>query len=259
MKLIANISMMFTELPLVERLAAAATAGFEGVEIQFPDPNETAEIVAASAATGMPVELINVPRGPGDAVGLACLPDQRVAYREAVQSCAKQAEALKVRKVNVLAGRPPEGVSRSECLEVFKRNLIYTADVMAEIGVKVMTEPVNRRDVPGFFLTGLSGPLAILDDLSHPNLALQFDFYHMAITEPDLPEAITRAGAQIGHVQFADTPGRHEPYTGKVDFAAALNALRATGYDGAVSAEYNPATKTTEGLDWMPDFKRMLT
>ncbi|GGA26028.1 hydroxypyruvate isomerase family protein [Neptunicoccus cionae] len=259
MKLIANISMMFTELPLVERLAAAGQAGFEGVEIQFPAPEETAEIAAASAASGMPVTLINVPRGPGDAVGLACLPDQQIAYRAAVQSCAKQAETLQVRKVNVLAGRPPEGASRAECLTVLRDNLIYTADVMAEIGVKVMIEPVNRNDVPGFFLTGLSEPLALLEDLSHPNLALQFDFYHMAITEPDLPEAITRAGARIGHVQFADTPGRNEPGTGTVDFAAALQALRETGYNGEVSAEYNPKHKTTEGLDWMPEFKRMLT
>ncbi|WP_069300499.1 hydroxypyruvate isomerase family protein [Neptunicoccus sediminis] len=259
MKLITNISMMFTELPLTERLAAAAKAGFEGVEIQFPDPADTAKIAAASTASGMLVELINVPRGPNDAVGLACLPDQQTAYRAAVQSCAQQAEALKVRKVNVLAGRPPQDASRSACLEVFKSNLIYTADIMAGIGVKVMIEPVNRGDVPGFFLTGLSEPLEILNDLSHPNLALQFDFYHMAITEPDLPEAIAQAKAHIGHVQFADTPGRHEPGSGTVDFAAALNALRDTGYAGAVSAEYNPATHTTKGLDWMPEFKRMLT
>ncbi|PLS21383.1 hydroxypyruvate isomerase family protein [Neptunicoccus cionae] len=259
MKLIANISMMFTELPLPDRLAAAAQAGFEGVEIQFPAAEEVSEIAAASAACGMPVTLINVPRGTGDAVGLACLPDQQEAFRDAVQFCAKQAEALKVRKVNVLSGRPPEGASRAACMEVLKSNLLYTADAMSEIGVRVMIEPVNRTDVPGFFLTGLAEPLALLAELSHPNLALQFDFYHMAITEPDLTEAVRQAGARIGHVQFADTPGRHEPGTGSVDFAAALKTLGETGYDGEVSAEYNPANGTTAGLDWMPEFKRMLT
>ncbi|MBR9862642.1 MAG: TIM barrel protein [Rhodobacteraceae bacterium] len=259
MKLIANISMMFTELPLPDRLVAAAQAGFDGVEIQFPALDETAGIAAASRASRMPVTLINVPRGPGDAVGLACLPDQQDAYRAAVQSCAKQAETLKVHKVNVLSGRPAAGADRAACMEVLKSNLIYTADVMAQIGVKVMIEPVNRTDVPGFFLTGLDEPLSLLAELSHPNLALQFDFYHMAITEPDLSEAIRRAGAQIGHVQFADTPGRHEPGTGSVDFVAALKALRETGYNGEVSAEYNPEHTTTEGLDWMPEFKRMLT
>jgi len=258
MKLIANISTMFHEVPLCTRLAAARDAGFDGVEIQFPGADDIDALKAASHATGMPITLINVPRGPGDAVGLAALPGQDDAYRAAVATCAAQAQALGVRKVNVLSGRPADGMAREACLATLKRNLAHTADVMAAIDVSVMVEPVNRGDVPGFFLSGLAEGLALLDEIDHPNLALQFDFYHMAITEPDLPAAIRRAGPRIGHVQFADAPGRHEPGTGRIDFAAAFAALRDTGYADAVSAEYTPRHGTTQGLAWLPDFKRMI-
>ncbi|MDU9004517.1 hydroxypyruvate isomerase family protein [Sedimentitalea todarodis] len=259
MQLIANISMMFTEAALAARLEAARLAGFEGVEIQFPEVSDIASIRAASDATGVPVTLINVPRGPGDAVGLAALPGQADAYRVAVAVCAEQARMLGVCKVNVLAGRPPAAATHDACLATLHRNLKHTADVMAAIGVRVMVEPVNRGDVPGFFLSGLSEGLELLDSIDHPNLALQFDLYHMAITEPDLPAAIRRAGSRIGHVQFADTPGRNEPGTGTIDFAAAFAALRDIGYDGEVSAEYNPRRTTSDGLGWMAEFERMMT
>lgn len=259
MQLIANISMMFTETAIADRLEAAQRAGFEGVEIQFPKVSDVTSIRAASDATGLPVTLINVPRGPGDAVGLAALPGQEDAYRAAVAVCAEQAEALGVRKVNVLAGRPPKDAAYEACLDTLRHNLMHTADVMAKIGVRVMVEPVNHGDVPGFFLSGLTDGLALLDCIDHPNLALQFDLYHMAITEPVLPGAIRRAGPRIGHVQFADTPGRNEPGTGVTDFAAAFAALREIGYDAEISAEYNPRSTTTEGLGWMSEFKRMMT
>jgi len=137
-------------------------------------------------------------------------------------------------------------------------NLRRSGDLFGTIGVKVMVEPVNPVDVPGFFLTSLDEALEALDLADHPNLFLQFDFYHMAITEPDLVAAIERAGPRIGHVQFADTPGRHEPGTGTIDFQAALAALRQTGYDGAVSAEYRPAGDTLAGLGWMKDFREAM-
>ena len=258
MRLISNISMMFTEVPVIDRLAAARAAGFDGVEIQFPDVDDISALAAESRRTAMPIALINVPRGPGDAVGLASLPGQEQAYRAAVADCARNVEVLGVRKVNVLAGRPPADADPADCARVLRQNLIHAADVMQEIGVRVMVEPVNRGDVPGFFISGLAVGLGVLSDIGHPNLFLQFDLYHMAITEPDLCAAITQAGPRIGHVQFADAPGRHEPGTGDIDFAAALDALRATGYDGEVSAEYNPKTETPAGLDWMPRFRKLL-
>lgn len=259
MRLIANISMLFTQLPLAERLAAARAAGFEAVEIQFPQADDIAALQDAAGNTGMAITLINVPRGQGDAVGLAALPEQQEAFRAAVATCAGHARALGVRKVNVLSGRPAPGADPALCRQVLKDNLQHTAAVMEKIGVQVMVEPVNPVDVPGFFLTGLRPALDLLAELSHPNLALQFDFYHMARTEPDLCAAIAQAGPHIGHVQFADTGGRHEPGTGSIDFSAAFAALRHTGYDDDVSAEYNPAGRTMDGLGWITDVKRMIT
>ncbi|TMV12646.1 hydroxypyruvate isomerase family protein [Arenibacterium halophilum] len=258
MKLIANISMMFTEVALAQRLDQARAAGFEGVEIQFPDDADIAPLQAAIRDTGLPVVLINVPRGPGDAVGLASLPGEEPAFARAVETCARQAKALGVRKVNVLAGRPPEGADPAACRATLVANLRHAAEVFAGIGVRVMVEPVNPGDVPGFFLPSLGAALSVLNEAAHDNLALQFDLYHMEITEPDLLEAIRTAGKRIGHVQFADTPGRHEPGTGTIDFARAFDALRATGYADVVSAEYRPAGATTDQLGWIPDFKRIL-
>lgn len=258
MHLCANISMLFTELPLTERPAAAARAGFDSIEIQFPTPEETTALVDAATACTMPVTLVNVPRGTGDEVGLAALPGREDDFADAVAQGVAQAGELGASKVNVLAGRPPAGADLQSCQDALAGNLRFAADRFAEIGVRVMVEPVNASDVPGFHLTALETALAALARADHPNLALQFDLYHMAITEPDLNAAIARAGGAIGHVQFADVPGRHEPGTGRIDFAGAVAALRASGYDGALSAEYHPLGATGEGLGWIPDFREFL-
>ncbi len=259
MQLIANISMLFGEMPLAQRLAAARDGGFDGVEIQFPDDSDIAPLRASMADTGLPIALINVPRGTGDEVGLAALPGRQDDFRAKVALCARHAAALSVRKVNVLAGRPPAGADPGLCRQTLVDNLRHAADVMAAIGVKVMVEPVNPRDVPGFFLNDLQSALDVLDEAAHSNLFLQFDFYHMAITEPDLCAAIAQAGSRIGHVQFADTQGRHEPGSGDIDFAAAMQALRQTGYDDVVSAEYRPEGDTGAGLGWIEGFRRMMS
>lgn len=259
MRLISNISMLFPEHPLADRIAASQAAGFDGVEIQFPETADLAPLRAAIDATGLPVVLINVPRGTGDEVGLACLPDRVEDFRAAVAVCAEQARVLGVQKVNVLSGRPLAGSDPAACRRVLIDNLRHAADVMGGIGVKVMVEPVNPVDVPGFYLTGLAPALQLLKDAAHPNLFLQFDFYHMAITESDLSAAIAEAAPMIGHVQFADTQGRHEPGHGDIDFDAALRALRATGYDDVISAEYRPAGTTLAGLGWMDSFRKALS
>lgn len=243
---------------LAGRLAAAAADGFDSVEVQFPASGEIEALAEASARHELPVNLINVSRGQGDEVGLAALPGREADFRAAVERCRRDAARLGAHKVNVLAGRPEPGADPAACLDTLVENLRHAAGQMAQDGLRVMVEPLNPRDMPGFFLTGLDPALEVLEAAGHPNLALQFDLYHMAITEPDLPAAIGRAGPRIGHVQFADTPGRHEPGTGGTDFAAALAALRQSGYDDDVAAEYRPAGTTSDGLGWMPGFRRML-
>ena len=258
MHLSANLSMLFFEVPMVERMALAAEAGFASVEIQFPEADAIPALARASETLELPVTLINVPRGEGDEVGLAALPGREEEFRAAMERCAAQAKTLRVAKTNILAGRPPAGADREACLSCLTDNLRRAGDLFGAIGVKVMVEPVNPVDVPGFFLTSLDAALEALERSDHPNLYLQFDFYHMAITEPDLVSAIRRAGPRIGHVQFADTPGRHQPGTGTIDFAGAMAALKETGYDGAISAEYRPRGETSAGLGWMRDFREMM-
>lgn len=257
MLLCANLSTMFTEYPMPDRFFVARDAGFDAVEIQFPDEHDLATLARARAGANIEVVLINVPRGRADEIGIAALPGREADFAKAVQICRRNAEALGVGKINVLAGRtgaaPPEA-----CAEVFDHNLRLAADAFGRDGRRVVVEPLNARDAPGFFLQGLAAGMAALDRADHPNLALQFDIYHMAITEPDLCAAITRAGARIGHVQFADTPGRHEPGSGTVDFKAALCALGATGYAGALSAEYTPLADTLGGLGWMAGMRRLI-
>lgn len=258
MHLSANLSMMFLEAPMVDRMRLSREAGFASVEIQFPEDAMVPSIAQASTDLGLPVTLINVPRGTGDEVGMAALPGREDDFRIAMESCAAQARKLRVAKINILSGRPPAGVDRETCMACLTDNLRRAGDLFGDIGVKVMVEPVNPVDVPGFFLTSLDEALEALDRAAHPNLFLQFDFYHMAITEPDLVVAIERAAPRIGHVQFADTPGRHEPGTGTIDFARAMAALKETGYQGAVSAEYRPKGETLAGLGWMKDFREMM-
>ena len=258
MELCANISMLFTEAPLAERVGLAAKAGFAAVEIQFPAEEEIEALDRARRAAGIPIALINVPIGGPGEVGLAALPGREADFVAALDVCAAQARRLEVAKVNVLSGRPPADVDPEDCHLCLSENLRRAGDRFAPLGVKVMVEPVNPHDVPGFFLTGLDAGLAALERAAHPNLFLQFDFYHMSITEPDLPQAIRRAGACIGHVQFADAPGRHEPGSGRIDFETALAALRRADYDGVVSAEYRPAATTQEGLSWLLRFREAM-
>lgn len=254
MLLCTNLSLMFPEVDLPQRFAAAAQAGFDAVEIQFVDMDQLAALQRARDDAALPIIQINVPRGVGDEVGLASLPGREPDFHAAVQVAVRQARALDVRKVNILSGRPGD-IPRDACWDTLVRNLRYAGDQFGDIGVRVMVEAINPVDVPGFFLRSLDDGLEAVARAEHPNVQLLFDLYHMAITEPDLPAAVTRAGPRIGHVQFADTPGRHEPGSGRVAFQPALAALKATGYNDVVSAEYRPRGPTADTLAWIPDFR----
>ena len=258
MQLIANISLLFAERPMRDRFAAAATAEFEGVEIQFPYDEDARAL--REAAGDLPIVLINLPAGNpavGD-VGLATDADRRPDFARGIETALRHAEILKVEKVNILAGPPPRSQAPAVTDSVFRGNARLAAERLETLGLPLMVEAVNPFDVPGFVLDSLDKALAMIDAIDHPSVRLQFDFYHMARTESDLVAAIRRAGPRIGHVQFADAPGRQEPGSGRIDFAAAFAALRRTGYRGAVSAEYRPAGRTEAGLGWMVEARRWL-
>ncbi len=259
MRLVANISMLFAEIPMLERFDAATKAGFDAVEIQFPYNEDVRELRRASLDSGMPIALINLP--PGDLskgeIGLAALPARRGDFMRGLENAVDWAGLLEVDKVNVLAGIDTAG-NHHQMYATLCANVKIAGDLFAKTGVKVMLEAINPFDMPGFFVAGLDGALAVLDEINHPSVFLQFDFYHMARTEPSLGDAIIKAGKYIGHVQFADQPGRHEPGTGTTDFDVAFEALIKTGYRGDLSAEYNPKTTTAAGLGWMPAFRNTL-
>lgn len=251
--------MMFTELPLCERISAAAEAGFEGVEIQFPYDENLADVKSASLKSGMEIELINLPAGDRSAgeAGLAALPERRDEFLQGMRLCAEWAKELGVKNVNVLAGKPGDA-DPAKALETLVENLKVTAAHFEKISVQVLLEAINPLDVPGFFVDDLQTGLDVIKQVGHQNLQLQFDFYHMVRMGHSLVDAIEKAGPLIGHVQFADVPGRHEPGTGEIDFGPAISALKATGYSGEIAAEYNPIGKTTDGLGWMEAFKQQL-
>ncbi len=257
MRVAANLSMLFYEAPLIGRIGAAANAGFDVVEIQFPYEADLEDLVAAKERAGVDMALINIPLGDLDAgdVGLTCLPGREAEYRRAVDECFEYARALDVRRINSLSGRPPEGQA-DEAMRTLIDNLRFAADRFAEIDATVLVEPVNPTEVPGFLFNELEPAIETVAAVDRENVGLLFDFYHMAQTEASLSGAIRRAAGVTAHVQFADTPGRHEPGTGTIDFESALRTLKETGYDGCVSAEYRPTGDTVASLGWREDFER---
>ena len=259
MQIAANLSMLFHDLPMVERIYAAADAGFKLVEIQFPYQTKLQDLVRARQQTGIEFVLINVPPGNLEAgdVGLTCLPERKQEFHAAIETCLTYAKALGVTRINSLAGRPsPDAFAGAT--QTLIDNLHYASDKFADIGATVLVEPVNANDVPGFLFNRLEPALDAVKIVDRDNVKILFDFYHMAQSESSLVDAIRQTNALIGHVQFADTPGRHQPGTGIIDFKAALGALNDIGYDQCVSAEYWPSGPTAESLGWRNDFEKWI-
>ncbi len=207
----ANVSMLFADRPLADRFAAARTAGFRAVEMQFPYAEPASVLARAVEAAGVAVALINVPSGDmmQGGPGLACVPGRAASFRAALDQAVAYARALRPANVNVLAGRRPEGVARADCLKTLAGNLRRTADAMAAIGVGVTTESINDRDNPAFLLHTRAEALEAMDLAGDPRVRLQYDFYHMHIMGDDFARTLPETVGRIGHMQFADAPGRH--------------------------------------------------
>lgn len=250
----ANISMLFAERDWLDRPAAAAAAGFGAVEIQFPYDRPAEDWRRAIEAAGLAVSVINIPVGDmlDGGPGLAATPGRQAAFRRAAEAARDVAAALRPRNVNVLSGCPElHGFARARSLAAQAENLRVAADLMGEIGVGVVVEAVNTVDRPGFLLSTSAQALEAIDRAGHPNLALEHDLYHMAIMEGRLVARLGEILPRIGHIQFADHPGRHEPGTGKIDYPAVFEALDRLGYAGWCAAEYVPSRVTEETLGWM--------
>jgi hydroxypyruvate isomerase len=249
----ANISMLFRELPLLERFAAARAAGFLTVEIQNPYEHAAAALTSAARAADVEVILINAPMGEDPRTfGTACLPDRAASFRAELERAADYAHTLGTRMVNVLAGRSAPA-ARSSALRRVTDNLALAAQILGQAGARPLLEVINPVSAPDYCVCDFAAAAAILD-ASDARVGLQFDVYHAAMLGLDPAQAFTRQLPRIRHVQFADNPHRHEPGTGNLDFTGIFRTIRDSGYDGWVGAEYHPLATTTAGLGWMREY-----
>jgi hydroxypyruvate isomerase len=248
----ANLTMLFNEVPFLDRFEAAARAGFRGVEYLFPYDFAPIDLAARLRQHGLTQVLHNLPAGNWGAGerGIACHPDRVQEFADGVTRALDYATALGCRQVNCLAGIVPAGVTGAAAHATFVNNLKAAAPALAAAGIRLIIEPINTRDIPGFFLTHTRQALAVIDEVG-ADIGLQYDVYHMQIMEGDLAKTIERHLPRIAHMQIADPPGRNEPGTGEINYGFLLNWIDRLGYSGWIGLEYKPAGGTEEGLRWI--------
>jgi hydroxypyruvate isomerase len=251
-KLAANLSMMFNEVDFLDRFEAASDAGFSAVEYLFPYEYDKDELAEKLRANDLVQALHNLPAGDWDAGerGIACMADRTGEFQEGVGAAIEYATALGCPQVNCLAGIAPDGADRGGLRQTFVSNLRFAASKLQDAGIRLLIEPINTRDIPGFFLQHTDQALSIIAEVASPNLYLQYDVYHMQIMEGDLTPTIEANLGSIRHIQIADNPGRNEPGTGEINYPFLLGALDEMGYEGWIGCEYKPLTTTAEGLGW---------
>ncbi|MBB3950106.1 hydroxypyruvate isomerase [Aureimonas jatrophae] len=249
----ANLSFLYAELPFLDRFEAAARDGFRAVEYVSPYEMPAAEIRDRLQRHGLTQALFNLPAGDwaGGERGIGCLPDRVEEFRQGVDTAIRYARDLHCPTVNCLAGIAPAGADRDRLEDTLVENLGYAAPRLRDAGIALVMEPINLRDIPGFFVSTTDHAELIMDRVGSANLRLQYDVYHTQVMQGDLVATLERLFDRIGHVQVADNPGRHEPGTGEINYAFVLAALDRLGYRGWVGCEYKPATTTTAGLSWM--------
>jgi len=254
----ANLTMLFTELPFLDRFERAARAGFKAVEFLFPYDYPVAEIRNRLVANRLELVLHNLPAGDwaGGERGIACLPDRVAEFRDGVAKAIAYGTVLGVPRINCLAGKTPSGHSDETIRDTLVGNLRFAAAALKEVNIKLLIEPINTFDIPGFYLSRTGQALAIIDEVGSDNLFVQYDIYHAQRMEGELIATMTKNLARIGHIQLADNPGRNEPGTGEIAYERVFAALDRIGYDGWIGCEYKPATTTEAGLHWLETARR---
>ncbi|MCS0612842.1 hydroxypyruvate isomerase [Massilia kyonggiensis] len=248
----ANLSLMFNELGFLERFAAARAAGFDGVEFLFPYAFEAEQIAGRLQRYQLELALHNFPAGDWAAGerGMACDPRRVGEFQDTVELALEYALDLGVKRLHCLAGKLPPNVAPERAHATFVDNLRFAAAALAPHGIDLLIEPINDRDIPGYFLTKSAQAAAIIAEAAVPNLFLQYDIYHMQRMEGDLANTLRERMPLIRHIQLADVPGRHEPGTGEINFPFLFRTLDELGYDGWVGCEYIPLGDTVAGLGW---------
>lgn len=256
-KFAANLTMMFNEVPFPLRFAAAAQAGFSAVEFLFPYEYPPAEVGRWLREAGLKNALFNMPPGDWTAGerGMASIPGREEEFRAGVARALGYAKALGTPCIHAMAGLLPDAADHQRHREVFIANLRYAAKRLAEEELTLLVEPINRRDIPGYFLNSQDQAHAIREEVGEPNLKVQMDFYHAQIVEGDLSVTLQKYVAHVGHVQIASVPDRHEPDRGEVDYRHIFRLLDELGYAGWVGCEYRPRGRTEDGLDWLKELQ----
>ncbi|AHB06252.1 hydroxypyruvate isomerase [Pandoraea pnomenusa] len=251
-KFAANLTMLFNEVPFLDRFKAAAAAGFRGVEFLFPYAFHRDQIADKLNQYQLDLVLHNLPAGNWDAGerGIAIFPDRVAEFRDGVGEAITYAKALGVKQLNCLVGKQGADLSTQTAQETLVGNLRFAADALKAEGIRLLVEPINTFDIPGFFVNRTKQALEIFDAVGSDNLFLQYDIYHMQRMEGELAKTIETNLARIAHVQLADNPGRNEPGTGEINYAYLFAFLDRIGYNGWIGCEYKPATTTAEGLGW---------
>ncbi len=249
----ANLTMLWGELPFLERFQAARKAGFSGVEYLFPYDFAAEDLAAQLKQNGLTQVLHNLPAGDwaGGERGIAILPGREQEFRGGVDRAIRYATALGCTQVNCLAGLAPASADREQLEDILVANLAYAAAKLKDDGIRLLIEPINTRDMPGFFVNRTEQALGIIDKVGSDNLFLQYDIYHMQRMEGELAATIERNLPRIAHIQLADNPGRNEPGTGEIAWRFLFDHLDRIGYRGWVGCEYKPKTTTDAGLGWL--------
>lgn len=249
----ANLSLLFSEYDLLDRFKAARDHGFEAVEIQFPYVLPAEQIQRALQDHDLKLVLFNVDADTllQGGEGLAAVPERQARFRSAVEQTLAYAERLKPEAINVLPGRCLDQQRIDKYLETFKSNLRYAADQFAQLGIKTVFEAVNSLDMPGFIIDSSRQMLEVLAEIDHPWLAMQYDIYHMSMMGDDCELFLRQHPGKIGHIQFADCPGRGQPGTGDIAFERLFEIIADSPYTGWTGAEYRPTGRTEDSLDWL--------
>lgn len=255
-KFAANLTMLFTERPFLDRFEPAARAGFDAVEFLFPYAFETAEIRRRLDANGLKLVLHNLPAGNWDAGerGIACHPDRQAEFRDGVMLAIDVATSLGTPRLNCLVGKAPAGVDAATLRRTLVDNLRFAAAELNKAGLKLLVEPINRFDIPGFVLNRTDDAVALLDEVAAANAYVQYDIYHAQRTEGEIAATLQQHLSRIDHIQLADNPGRNEPGTGELNWNFLFRHIDRIGYTGYIGCEYKPLSTTEAGLNWRQRF-----
>lgn len=249
----ANLSMLYTEVPFLDRFAAAASDGFTAVEYLFPYEHAADEIAMRLKGNGLTQALFNLPPGDWDAGerGMACIPGREAEFAASVEEALPYAQATGCQRLHAMAGMRPASVDEAAMRETYVNNLKAACARLAPYGITLLIEPINTRDMPGFYLSGQQQAHDILAEVGASNLKVQMDFYHCQIMEGDLTRRLEQHFAGVGHIQIAGVPDRREPDEGEVNYPHLFDRLDQLGYTGFVGCEYRPKADTSEGLGWL--------